>query len=365
MFMCPHPEEKKGFDKGAYPAMAKARSRLEGPGEDLEGNGGYRIIPKRHARPAFPPLPLEERREEAVALEGRESGDHERRGACPAAMAAGAILPAASFILLRRWRERVMPRRDPRVPFVEFRLLSGDGTPICVRRLGERLGEAVVVAHPAVTGQRYAPLVELAELLCSRFSVYTFDFRGHGSSGGRLEIGLQGPVEDLGAVVRHAREHGHRWVGVVGFSLGGMAALVRAALHGDLDAVVAVSAPPVFPDVEAYRRWLPLWSLFLRFLGARFRPVGPSGPAPLDVAERLPDVPLLLVHGAREAFYRREDLDRFMESAGKRPELWVLEGAAHTELAGREPDLLRWLEKEAEARGPAVDGNPPTDLDSI
>lgn len=288
-----------------------------------------------------------------------------RRGVPPAAFAAGAILPAVLYILLRRWRERAMPRRDSRAPFEEFFLQSNDGTRICVRRLGDRRGEAVIVAHPAVTGQRYAPLVDLAELLCRRFSVYTFDFRGHGASGGYLEIDLQGPMEDLGAVVRHARDCGHHWVGVVGFSLGGMAALVRAALHDDLDAVVAVSAPPVYPDIEPYRRMLPLWSLFLRFLGARFRPVGPRGPSPLDVAERMPDVPLLLVHGTREAFYRREDLDRFIESAGGRPGLWVIEGAAHTELAGHELDLMRWLAVEAKARERTIDGNPHTDLGSI
>lgn len=258
-----------------------------------------------------------------------------------------------------------MPRRDPRIPFDEFTIPSADGTPLRVRRMGDGHGEAVVVTHAAVTGQRYAPLVEVAELLAGRFCVYTFDFRGHGGSGGRLEMDLDGPVEDLGAVVEHARLRGHGWVGVVGFSLGGMAALVRAALHRDLDAVAAVSAPPLFPDVEPYRRWLPPWSLFLRFLGARFRPVGRGGPAPLEVAESLPDIPLLVVHGGREAFYRREDLDRFLELAGGRPELWVLEDAAHAELAGREPDLLRWLEDKAPGCRRAPDGQPRRDLGSI
>ena len=269
---------------------------------------------------------------------------------CAVSCMAGLAVPGAAILALRRWRNRVMPRRDPRVPFRELTIRSGDGTPVHVRRLGDEREEAVIVAHPAVTGQRYSPLVDFAELLCERFSVYTFDFRGHGGSGGRLEMDLGGPVEDLGAVVRLARSCGHPWVGVVGFSLGGMAALVRAALHGDLDAVAAVSAPPVFPDVEPYRRWLPLWSLFLRFLGARFKAAGRGGVAPLEVAGSLPDIPILLVHGEREAFYRREDLELFVERAGGKPELWVLRGAAHTELAGRERDLLRWLEEKAEAR---------------
>ncbi len=258
-----------------------------------------------------------------------------------------------------------MPRRDPGLPFEEVFLPSADGTPLCVRRMGRECGEAVVVAHPAVTGQRFLPLVELAELLSSRFTVYTFDFRGHGRSGGRLEMDLSGPVEDLGAVVGYARSRGHRWVGVVGFSLGGMAALARAALRGDLDAVAAVGAPPRFPDVEPYRRWLPLWSLFLRFLGARFRPVGRGGPTPMEVAASLPDIPVLMVHGEWEVFYPREDLDEFLERAGGRPELWVLEGAAHTELVGREKDLLFWLEEKAGVSAPPRDGQSARHLGSI
>lgn len=279
-----------------------------------------------------------------------------------AGKAVALILSAAGLALvgtvmaLRRWRERIMPRRDPHLPYEEKMIPSVDGTTVCVRCLGVAGREAVVVAHPAVTGQRYAPLVELAEMLGGRFRVYTFDFRGHGRSGGRLEMDLSEPVEDLGAVVRHARSQGYHWVGVVGFSLGGMAALVRAAVHGDLDAVAAVGAPPLFPDVERYRRWLFLWSLFLRFLGARFRPRGGGGPTPMEVAKSLPGIPILVVHGEREVFYRREDLDRFLELAGGGVELWVLEGAGHTELAGHEPELLRWLEERAEAGAEASNG---------
>ncbi|MGQ9475500.1 MAG: alpha/beta hydrolase [Actinomycetota bacterium] len=269
--------------------------------------------------------------------------------------AAGLALVGA-LMALSRWKERIMPRRDPHQPYEETVIPSVDGTPLCVRCLGVAGREAVVVAHPAVTGQRYAPLVELAEMLGGRFRVYTFDFRGHGRSGGRLEMDLSGPVEDLGAVVRHARAQGYRWVGVVGFSLGGMAALVRAALHGDLDAVAAVGTPPVFPDVERYRLWLPLWSLFLRFLGVRFRPRGGEGPTPMEVAKSLPGIPILVVHGEWEVFYRREDLDRFLELAGDGVELWALEGAGHAELAGHEPELLRWLEERAEAGAEAFNG---------
>lgn len=236
-----------------------------------------------------------------------------------------------------------MPRRDPRLPYREITINTRDGVAIGVRTIaGGGLG-AVIVAHPAVTGQRYSPLVDVAEMLARHFDVFTFDFRGHGSSGGRMEMNLRGPLEDMRAVVDVVRARGYAWVGALGFSLGGMAAFLHAAEYGRLDAVVTVSAPPLMPDTAPSRLMLTAWSLFLRLLGARFRAVNAGGPLPMDAAGRFPAVPLLVVHGEKEAFYAREDLERMLDKLGGKAELWVVEGAGHTELAGREKDVVAWM----------------------
>lgn len=250
-----------------------------------------------------------------------------------------AIAGAAAW----RFRHRLMPRRDPRLPFEEFEVTTADGIRIAARRIpgGER--GAVIVAHPAVTGQRYSPLVDFAEMLASYYDVYTFDFRGHGDSDGRLELNLEGPLEDMRSLVARVREKGYPWLGAVGFSLGGMAAFLHAATYGGFDAVVTVGAPPLLPDIESHRKVLPVWSVFLRLLGARFRAVNEGGPLPMDAADSFPSIPLLVVHGGNEAFYSRDDLDDMLRKLGNRAELWVIEGAGHTELAGRERDLVDWL----------------------
>jgi pimeloyl-ACP methyl ester carboxylesterase len=246
-------------------------------------------------------------------------------------------------LLLNKTRHYLMPRRDPDLPFEEFYLRTTDDISLQVRRLPGGDKGAVIVAHPAVTGQRYTPLVEVAEILTEHYDVFTFDFRGHGGSGGRMVLNLEGPLEDLRTVVSMLRSRGYTWIGAVGFSLGGMCAFMQAALSGGLDAVAAVGAPPLLPDTGPYRRWLPIWSLFLRFLGARFKGVDPGGPQPMDVAADFPDIPLLIIHGSREAFYSREDLERMLDVLGERAEFWVIADAAHTELAGREQDLIEWL----------------------
>ncbi len=280
-----------------------------------------------------------------------------RRGAAGALAAATVLALAAAA--LRRWRDRFMPRRDPRLPFEEFNVFTADGIRLSARRIpGGDLG-AVIVAHPAVTGQRYSPLLDMAEVLAEHFDVFTFDFRGHGGSGGRLELDTRGPLEDMRSMVARVRESGYPWVGIVGFSLGGMAALLCAATCGGVDAVVTVGTPPLMPDVEPYRRILPAWSLFLRFLGTRFRAGDGGGPLLMEVAGSFPAIPLLVVHGGAEAFYSREDLDRMLARLGDKAELWVIEGAGHTELAGRESDLAGWLVASSRSRESRKDGATP------
>ena len=63
----------------------------------------------------------------------------------------------------------------------------------------------------------------------------------------------------------------------------------------------------------------------------------------MDAAEGFPEIPLLVVHAENETFYSRDDLERMLERLGGKAEFWVIEGAGHTELAGREEELVDWL----------------------
>ena len=119
-------------------------------------------------------------------------------------LAAGALAA-----ILRCWRERMMPRRDPGIPFEEIQVTTEDGLALAARRITGGDRGAVVVAHPAITGQRYSPLLDMAEILAEHFDVFTFDFRGHGGSDGRLELDLSGPLADMHAVVSMVRSSGY------------------------------------------------------------------------------------------------------------------------------------------------------------
>jgi pimeloyl-ACP methyl ester carboxylesterase len=196
--------------------------------------------------------------------------------------------------------------------------------------------------------------VDLAEEMTDFFDVYTFDFRGHGASDGVLDLehGLEGPAADLEAVLGLVREGGHLWVGVAGFSLGGMAAFALAVEKPHLfDALAVVGMPPRFPDTDPYRMWLPLWFLLLRGLGARFAGQKTQGPSPLDLASAFPPgLPLLLVHGEREAFYPREDLLDLVERLKGKADFLLVPDAGHAELASGKRRFISWF-VERQGRG--------------
>ncbi|MFK3734133.1 alpha/beta hydrolase [Streptomyces sp. NPDC088090] len=221
---------------------------------------------------------------------------------------------------------------------------------------------AVVVAH-GFTGSLGRPAVRRAAAALGRHAaaVVTFSFRGHGGSGGLSTLGDR-EVLDLAAAVRWAREQGHARVATVGFSMGGSVVLRQAALDratpAGPDAVAAVSAPArwYYRGTAPMRRlhWMvtsPAGRLVGRY-GLRTRvDARPWDPVPLPPFEAVPliaPVPLLLVHGDRDAYFPL-DHPRMLAAAvpdGAPAELWLEPGMGHAENAAGEELLDRlgaWL----------------------
>ncbi|MFE1343969.1 alpha/beta hydrolase [Streptomyces sp. NPDC058757] len=221
---------------------------------------------------------------------------------------------------------------------------------------------AVVVAH-GFTGSLGRPAVRRAAAALGRHAaaVVTFSFRGHGGSGGLSTLGDR-EVLDLAAAVRWAREQGHARVATVGFSMGGSVVLRQAALDratpAGPDAVAAVSAPArwYYRGTAPMRRlhWMvtsPAGRLVGRY-GLRTRvDARPWDPVPLPPFAAVPliaPVPLLLVHGDRDAYFPL-DHPRMLAAAvpdGAPAELWLEPGMGHAENAAGEELLDRlgaWL----------------------
>lgn len=135
---------------------------------------------------------------------------------------------------------------------VSFMVLAAPGSAEQIRLHGIDRGRGaagVVLAHMLNSSQSaWAPLVE--DLVAEGLHVFTFDFRGHGLSGGSRDP-ARADLDLAGAVAR-IRSLGATSVVVVGASMGGTAAIGVAAAE-DLTGVIAISAPLEIDSLDASR----------------------------------------------------------------------------------------------------------------
>jgi pimeloyl-ACP methyl ester carboxylesterase len=206
---------------------------------------------------------------------------------------------------------------------------------------------AVVVGHGFTNHVRKPYVRRILDRLARTVTVVALDFRGHGRSGGRCTVG-DTEVHDIAAGVRLAREHGHRRVATLGFSMGASVVLRHAALEpGTVDAVVSVSSPSRWwiRETVPMRRvhWLleaPSGRATARALGLRLGPQWSTVPvSPIELVDRIAPAPLLIVHGTEDHYFPPEHATALYAAAGDPRELWLLPGVRHAETA-MTPDLV-------------------------
>lgn len=106
---------------------------------------------------------------------------------------------------------------------------------------------AIVLTHEWQSDQR--AWFEFAQVLSDEgYAVFTFDFRGHGETGGETDAELLD--DDLRSALSYLRTLGKDRMFLVGASMGGTTSLVVAA-EEDVLGVVALSPPAQFEEQDA------------------------------------------------------------------------------------------------------------------
>ncbi|MDI1465434.1 alpha/beta fold hydrolase [Catellatospora sp. KI3] len=239
-----------------------------------------------------------------------------------------------------------MPRRS---------LTTTDGVPVDAWHDPGDADLAVVLAH-GFTGSWQRPAVRRAAAVFGQVGgVVSFDFRGHGASGGESTVGdLE--IHDLDAAVAWARELGYRRVVTVGFSMGACVAIRHAGLLRGVDAIAAVSGPArwYYKGTPPMRRvhWV-LERRLGRLVGrmALKTRIASGGWAtepvqPWAAAALISPTPLLVVHGDADAYFPVEHAHQIFDSAAEPKELWLEPGFGHAENAASDELLTRiatWL----------------------
>jgi pimeloyl-ACP methyl ester carboxylesterase len=235
------------------------------------------------------------------------------------------------------------------VPALPRPVDTEDGIRLHCIRLGREPERAVLLCHGFGGNKNIRDFVALAQDLSQFFTVYTFDFRGHGLSPGRSTFGYL-EVCDLKAVVEMARADGNRGIAALGFSMGGVVAMRYAALYGGLDSVTAISVPA---DIHSARA--PGARLIRRLLGnplGRFIAAHRYGvkvdkswkrqASPASLAHLIPPQPLTIIQGEDDFIFEVEQAQELQRRAGDGCRLRTFPDFGHAE-QGYSPALVKYL----------------------
>ena len=228
-----------------------------------------------------------------------------------------------------------------------FRTLDGVELRSTRRSRGHRRAILVV---PGIFMHRECPEHRLlGDRLAEIADVVTLDVRGHGDSGGAFTWGSREP-EDVAALAARLRSEYER-VGGLGFSFGGLHAVLAAAAHRPFDALALVAAPArlfILDHNFATRgllRSLP-WMLGRRRRLTRLGLARPwRQPPPVRVVDRISPTPLLIAHGTEDWLIPVKHGRHLYERAAEPKRLALIAGGLHAEnmLAADAEPLLRTL----------------------
>jgi pimeloyl-ACP methyl ester carboxylesterase len=124
------------------------------------------------------------------------------------------------------------------------KVTSKDGTEIAFDKLGQ--GPPLILIGGAMNFRRFSPIVKLADLLSTSFTVINYDRRGRGDSGDTLPYSPDREVEDLEALIRYAGGGAY----VFGISSGAALAILASAKGLNIQKLVLYEPPFVAVDLS-------------------------------------------------------------------------------------------------------------------
>jgi len=209
--------------------------------------------------------------------------------------------------------------------------LSHDGLTIQAWYLPPQNG-VVIVLLPGLGGAREGMLREGAILARHGYGLLMTDLRSCAHPEGQTTLGYL-EAQDLMEAVTWARgQPGVAHVGVLGYSLGGVTAILGAAQDERIEAVIAEGG---FDDlvadvtdeggVPSWYQSLTYWLVLFFF--QRETGVDPGDVSPISVIDRISPRPLLLIYGEREAVEIRPQVQ--LARAGEPKELWIVPDCDH------------------------------------
>lgn len=200
------------------------------------------------------------------------------------------------------------------------------------------------------SGQWMTQIARLHER--SGYGALLFDFAGHGrSEGNQVTYGIR-ERHDVTAAIEYLRERGDvdmERVAIMGNSLGAITAVMSAAEHPDLRAVVIESGfSDLYHDIaRVFSRYtgLPAFPFvhLVIFWGQRISGVRLAEVRPAHIIGAIAPRPVLIISDLRDTLADEpHDGEYLYQAAGEPKELWQVAEATHVNAFGVEPEA--WLD---------------------
>ena len=180
-------------------------------------------------------------------------------------------------------------------------LKTKDKIDIAINHYANGHDEVVIVAPGWCMTKDSSVFCQISEMFARYFDVISFDFRGHGKSGGTYTFTTK-EIMDMDAVVRFARKNKYSKIYLAGFSLGAAMSIIYSSKSQFINKVIAVSAPADFDRIENQmwkkEAWLETFKKFEfeRFASIRLYPIPLRKIKPIDIVDKI-KAPTLFIAG--------------------------------------------------------------------
>jgi len=251
--------------------------------------------------------------------------------------AVSALVASAGYLWVRPFRLLLEEPIPPDVCAEDVYFSSRDGTRLHGLHMAGRPGCPVLLLCHGY----FKSVAEPFELACQLnrlgYQVLLIDFRACGLSGGRFTtLGYREVFDVLGAVDYLRARLGDLPIGVLGISMGAVAAIMAAAGCPHIKAMVVDSA---YADLESAigKKLADILRLpFLVSLGWASVRVGEwisqgkvAAVRAVDYVGRFAPRPLLIIYGELDDYLPSEHPQRLFEAANEPKELWLAPSSAH------------------------------------
>lgn len=219
----------------------------------------------------------------------------------------------------------------------EKKIITMDKQVIALSHYRNDKPKVIVLAHGFYNNKDAYLFKKIAQEIAVEYDVVSFDFRGHGKSGG-LFTWTAREINDLTVVLEYVKQEKYSRTGLMGFSLGAAISIVAAAKDRAINSLIVVSAPYDFWQINMHF-WEPEMlndlklNLGMKGKGKFIRPgnVFLKKPKPINFVADIAPTPVLFIHGANDWIVKPLHSQKLYEAAQEPKKIKMINGVGHAE----------------------------------